>query len=428
MESDVPAPQHDPSRPDAGLTGTTDATEPEKLDSDLLWSALSAHAERGSPLARSIEGARSDLADRGMLRSGIAARRAMEVATEHGLAWEDESGAFGAAYLVAPRLSEDQQALLDVTAELFQATNEWPEVRRVTRQLVRGRGISLADELVASLPRSLGHTDGQTVVLNADGLAASPRGASVLAALVAFARRAADAYLGDAEPPTISTVDVAHELGLDEDISTQLSTLLRTESFFLGSGHGTSEGWEYEVTANAALFEACQSIDDYLRVRREVTRPRLAVQTPHLEEQATEAPTRRLALDGLHNAVIESAGDLYADGYYSQAVFEALKALESRVHQQSGVEAFGRELMDRALKGEPPPIDLRHEVGRSGADEQEGFRFIFMGAMQGIRNPKGHGLVRQDDSDGALEYLALVSLLFRRLDDARERAVSEVDR
>ncbi|MEX2623977.1 MAG: TIGR02391 family protein [Acidimicrobiia bacterium] len=59
------------------------------------------------------------------------------------------------------------------------------------------------------------------------------------------------------------------------------------------------------------------------------------------------------------------------------------------------------------------------ELGQSGRDEQEGFRFIFMGVIQGIRNPKGHELVEQGDPQRALEYLALVSVLFRRLDDAR---------
>jgi hypothetical protein len=44
-----------------------------------------------------------------------------------------------------------------------------------------------------------------------------------------------------------------------------------------------------------------------------------------------------------------------------------------------------------------------------------------MGVTQGIRNPKGHELVAQDDPQRALEYLALVSVLFRRLDDARDR-------
>lgn len=398
--------------------GTSEASH---VDPASLWSALSAHAESGSPLATRIEDERSDLVDRGMLRSGIAAQRAIQVATEHGLCWDEKSGGFVADYLVAPRLSRDQQAMLDVTAEVFESMNEWPELRVVTRRVVRERGVSVPHDVAASLPKSLGHTDGQTIVLNADGLAATPNGTAVLEALVALARSAADAYLGDAEEPTIATADVARALGLDDGIAAQLSTLLSTESFFLGSGHSTSEGWECEVTANAALLEGCQTIDDYLRVRREVTRPTPAAEaSADLGLPTAGAPPQQLALHGLHDAVIESAGALFADEHYSQAIFEALKALEARVQEQTGVDAFGRELMDRAFKGESPPIDLRHAAGRSGDDEQEGFRFIFMGVMQGIRNPKGHGLVRQDDPERALEYLALVSLLSRRLDDAAE--------
>jgi uncharacterized protein (TIGR02391 family) len=70
------------------------------------------------------------------------------------------------------------------------------------------------------------------------------------------------------------------------------------------------------------------------------------------------------------------------------------------------------------LSGDDPPINVAVEDGQSGRDEQEGIRFLMMGLVQGIRNPKGHGLVRQDDPQRAVEYLALVSILFRRLDDA----------
>lgn len=125
-----------------------------------------------------------------------------------------------------------------------------------------------------------------------------------------------------------------------------------------------------------------------------------------------------IEMSGLHPEVVDSAGLLFSDGHFSQAVFEALKALETRVREQSGLDLSGRDLMAQAMAGDPPLINMSIEAGRSGRDEQEGFRFVFMGAMQGIRNPKGHLLVKQDDPQRALEYLALVSILFRRLDDA----------
>jgi uncharacterized protein (TIGR02391 family) len=131
------------------------------------------------------------------------------------------------------------------------------------------------------------------------------------------------------------------------------------------------------------------------------------------------AVVRRLRLENLHPDVVVASSDLFLDGHYSQAVFEALKALDRRVRKQSGLDLSGRELMTRAFAGDSPPIDLSIEDGQSGRDEQEGLRFMFMGVMQGIRNPKGHELVKQDDPQRALEYLGMASVLLRRLDDAQ---------
>jgi uncharacterized protein (TIGR02391 family) len=131
------------------------------------------------------------------------------------------------------------------------------------------------------------------------------------------------------------------------------------------------------------------------------------------------ALVRRLAIENLHPEVVAAASDLFVDGHYSQAVFEALKALEGRVRRQSGLSISGRDLMAKALAGDPPLVDLAVETGQSGLDEREGLRLVFMGVIQGVRNPKGHELVEQDDPQRALEYLGMVSLLFRRLDDAQ---------
>ena len=148
----------------------------------------------------------------------------------------------------------------------------------------------------------------------------------------------------------------------------------------------------------------------------------------HLHVHFGAAPTprvaalRRIGIEGLHPGVVAVASDLYVDGHYSQAIFEALKALELRVRTQSGLDRSGRDLMAAAFGGDEPPIDLSVETGQSGRDEQEGLRFLFMGAIQGIRNPKGHENVKQEDPQRTLEYLAMVSVMFRRLDDAAETA------
>lgn len=137
-----------------------------------------------------------------------------------------------------------------------------------------------------------------------------------------------------------------------------------------------------------------------------------------VEAPARVAPVRRLTLEHLHPEIVDASGELFADGHYSSAILEAFKRVELRVRKQSGIRSSGQDLMARAFAGEPPPIDIRVEEGQSGADEQEGFRFLFMGAVRGIRNPKAHEAISQVDPQRTLEYLGFASILLRRLDDA----------
>jgi uncharacterized protein (TIGR02391 family) len=134
------------------------------------------------------------------------------------------------------------------------------------------------------------------------------------------------------------------------------------------------------------------------------------------------APVRRLTIENLHPDIVAAAGDLFADGHLASAILEAFKRVELRVRAESGLEGTGQDLMARSFKGEPGPIDVRVEAGQSGQDEQEGFRFLFMGAARGIRNPKAHEAVGQLDPQRTLEYLGLASLLLRRIDDAMVHA------
>ena len=52
------------------------------------------------------------------------------------------------------------------------------------------------------------------------------------------------------------------------------------------------------------------------------------------------------------------------------------------------------------------------------SDEQQGFMWLFSGAVMAIRNPKAHRLVEQNDPQRTLEWLSFASVLLRVLDDA----------
>lgn len=119
----------------------------------------------------------------------------------------------------------------------------------------------------------------------------------------------------------------------------------------------------------------------------------------------------------LHNSINFSSKRLFIDGYYSQSIFEACKVLEKRVKKETKLSSDGKSLMSSAFNSKSPKIKFNPNKTQSDIDEQEGFMHIYMGTMQGIRNPKGHEIVTLKDPYRALDYLSLVSLLLKRIDD-----------
>jgi uncharacterized protein (TIGR02391 family) len=129
--------------------------------------------------------------------------------------------------------------------------------------------------------------------------------------------------------------------------------------------------------------------------------------------------------DGMHfhSKVIEVSEGLFKDCHYSEAILQSLIALNACVKEKSGVtDRDGFDLMIHVFSEERPILKLNELKTTTDKDEQRGFRFIYAGSMQGIRNPKAHDIIVQKNPFKTLEYLALASLLFRRLDEAKKEA------
>lgn len=121
----------------------------------------------------------------------------------------------------------------------------------------------------------------------------------------------------------------------------------------------------------------------------------------------------------IHPHLPPKVRQLFDDGHWEQSVFEAFKFIENEVQRLSGLTGkTGYALMMNAFNEGNPNISLNALGTESEIDEQKGFKFIFAGAATGIRNPDGHEVVIGDTPDEALDYLALASLLLRRLDAA----------
>lgn len=157
------------------------------------------------------------------------------------------------------------------------------------------------------------------------------------------------------------------------------------------------------------------SLDRFERVVRstvtEATRPALA---PAEQEEPHPFETRNI-----HPDLPARVRKLFDDGHWEQSVFEAFKFIEKEIKRISGIRGkIGYALMMDALNENSPTVRLNGLATDSDIDEQKGFKFIFAGAATGIRNPRGHEVDVGDTPDEALDYLALASLLLRRLDRA----------
>jgi uncharacterized protein (TIGR02391 family) len=121
----------------------------------------------------------------------------------------------------------------------------------------------------------------------------------------------------------------------------------------------------------------------------------------------------------LHSRVAEVSGKLLRDGHYPQAIFEAFKALEEYVREKSGIkDKIGVDLMSHVFSENRSILNIKCSRPETEKEEQQGFKFLFMGSMLGIRNPKGHYIIAQGDRSRTLQYLVLASLLFKTVDDS----------
>ena len=81
----------------------------------------------------------------------------------------------------------------------------------------------------------------------------------------------------------------------------------------------------------------------------------------------------------IHPDISAVALNLFDDGHYSQATFEAFKLIDNKVREVSGIQESGYKLMMTAFNESNPKVKLNQLLTASDKDEQIGFRNIFAG-------------------------------------------------
>lgn len=121
----------------------------------------------------------------------------------------------------------------------------------------------------------------------------------------------------------------------------------------------------------------------------------------------------------VHPDIEKITRKLFDDGHYSQATFEAFKYIDKKVQSLSKIRKSGYQLMMQAFNETSPKIKLTDLSNTSEVDEQQGYKFIFSGAVMAIRNPRGHEIGMHETPDQCLDHISLASLLLRRLSDIK---------
>lgn len=135
-------------------------------------------------------------------------------------------------------------------------------------------------------------------------------------------------------------------------------------------------------------------------------------------EQIRALPDHPFESRNIHPALPPNVKQLFDNGHYSQATFEAFKFVDKEVSRLAKHSESGFKLMMAVFSETSPLLRLNGCASASEKDEQKGFQFLFAGSMLAIRNPRGHEYAIHDSPDECLDHLALTSLLLRRLQSA----------
>lgn len=127
-----------------------------------------------------------------------------------------------------------------------------------------------------------------------------------------------------------------------------------------------------------------------------------------------------LLVDDLHKELYPSI-ELYKDGHFDEAVRKASQRFLNRIQEGLGLpRQHGTPLIEKAFSSDNPLLAFNDRETPTERNEHNGFRHLGVGLALGLRNVLSH----EDDygltATTALEWMAFISAMHRRLDEARQ--------
>jgi uncharacterized protein (TIGR02391 family) len=214
--------------------------------------------------------------------------------------------------------------------------------------------------------------------------------------------------------------------GLPHDDPEVKKWMLTTENI-LNATFGEPDGERHENTQNFigcyynVLYSGMTNVQHQHNHIRDTKNARAILESCVEQLQILAPPAAAAAPDQyrFHPEIERVSGELFRDGHYKQAAFEAYIRVIDEVKRRSGIAEDGDSLMNRAFgcERQTPVIQFNSLQTDEERDEQKGLMFLFKGIV-GLRNSKAHSNRLFNDPSRAHEYLALASLLIRLLEIA----------
>jgi uncharacterized protein (TIGR02391 family) len=125
------------------------------------------------------------------------------------------------------------------------------------------------------------------------------------------------------------------------------------------------------------------------------------------------------AIDFMHPVIVASSLEHFRANHFREAVLNGVVAIFDLIRERTGIDKDGANLVAEAFSLEHPRLVFSTLETESGRSDQKGFLQILQGTYVGVRNPKAHSLFTDLDQRKTGQYLAFLSLLARRVAEAR---------
>jgi uncharacterized protein (TIGR02391 family) len=123
----------------------------------------------------------------------------------------------------------------------------------------------------------------------------------------------------------------------------------------------------------------------------------------------------------LHPEIEKSSLDQYKAGQLRDAVLNGVIAVFDMIRARTKLDLDGVKLTGQAFGIENGKLIFSEVESESGKNDQVGFMKIYEGVYTGVRNVKAHSLNHDLDERKAGQYLVMLSLLARRVEECTER-------